>query len=201
MPRPPDSPDPWYGTGNPYCAGLADGSGFAQSAGIFSPMPGLRTAGKRRRTLKGGSQIMTVRAILEAKGSQVATVPADATIRVALDKLKIGNYGALVVSDDGETVQGIISERDIVRAMADHGNDLLTTPVARLMTRQVHTCRLSDKVKELMGVMTRHRIRHVPVVEDGRLCGLISIGDVVKTRVDELETETSVLRDYIGGKA
>jgi CBS domain-containing protein len=144
---------------------------------------------------------MSVRAILEAKGSQVATVPADATIRVALDKLKIGNYGALVVSDDGETVQGIISERDIVRAMAEHGNDLLTTPVARLMTRQVHTCRLSDKVKELMGVMTRHRIRHVPVVEDGRLCGLISIGDVVKTRVDELETETSVLRDYIGGKA
>lgn len=144
---------------------------------------------------------MTVRAILEAKGSQVATIPADATIQVALDKLKIGNYGALVVSDDGKAVQGIISERDIVRAMADHGNDLLTTPVGKLMTRQVHTCLLSDKVKELMAVMTRHRIRHVPVVEDGRLCGLISIGDVVKSRVDELETETSVLRDYIGGKA
>jgi CBS domain-containing protein len=144
---------------------------------------------------------MTVRAILEAKGSQVATIPSNVSVQVALEKLKIGNYGALVVSDDGETVQGILSERDIVRAMADRGNDLINTSVGQLMTKEVHTCRMADKVKDLMSVMTRHRIRHVPVVEDGKLCGLISIGDVVKTRVDELETETSVLRDYIGGKA
>jgi CBS domain-containing protein len=144
---------------------------------------------------------MTVRAILEAKGSQVATTRSDATVAVVLRKLKIGNYGALVVSDDGEAVQGIISERDIVRALADQGNDLLDSPVSKLMTREVRTCSMSDKVKDLMAVMTRYRIRHLPVLEDGKLAGLISIGDVVKSRVDELETETSVLRDYIGGRA
>ena len=144
---------------------------------------------------------MTVKAILDTKGSQVATTRSDATIEIVLRKLKLGNFGALVVSDDGETVRGIISERDIVRAMVDHGGDLLQTKVADLMTREVQTCRPEDKVKDLMAVMTSHRIRHLPVVKDGTLCGLISIGDVVKSRVDELETETSVLRDYIVGRA
>ena len=108
--------------------------------------------------------------------------------------------GALVVSEDGDGVAGIISERDIVRGLPEHGAGLLEMKVSGIMTSEVKTCAPDDKVPDIMGEMTRSRFRHMPVVNDGKLCGIISIGDVVKNRLEELETETHVLRDYIVGR-
>ncbi len=135
--------------------------------------------------------------ILEHKGRDVATVAPDTTVRAATEAMAAANVGALVVSTDGAALTGIVSERDIVRRLADQGPGLLDQPVSDLMQSEVHTCEGSDNVDELMHRMTEHRIRHLPVVADGALVGIISIGDVVKTRVDELETEKDQLVDYI----
>jgi CBS domain-containing protein len=135
--------------------------------------------------------------ILERKGRVVTTVTPEATVRAALEALRDANVGALVVSSDGRTVVGILSERDIVRRLADTGAALLDQAVDGLMQRDVHTCTGSDTADHLMHRMSEHRIRHLPVVDDGVLVGIISIGDVVKTRVDELEREQSQLVDYI----
>src|SRR5690606_23978301 len=99
--------------------------------------------------------------------------------------------------NDGRTGIGILSERDIVRVLAERGARALTLPVSAAMTAPIRTCRLEDDVPTVMGEMTRHRIRHLPVIEDGSLAGIVSIGDVVKRRLDDLETETSAMRDYI----
>ena len=144
---------------------------------------------------------MKVRDMLGQKGDKVATVQPDATIDTALHKLKLEGVGALVVSKDDQTVTGIISERDIVRALPDHGAALLTMKVSELMTQSVKTCTPDDKIQDIMSEMTRSRFRHIPVVSDGKLCGIVSIGDVVKNRLEELETETHVLRDYIVGRS
>ena len=144
---------------------------------------------------------MKVRDILRVKGGEVATVRPDSTISTAANLLKLNGIGALVVSKDGSSVDGILSERDIVRGLVDHGDDLMEMPVSDLMTKSVKTCHLSSDVTAIMAEMTRSRIRHLPVAEEGKLEGIISIGDVVKSRLDELETETSVLRDYIVGRA
>lgn len=138
--------------------------------------------------------------ILEGKGREVTTIAPDATVREAADAMASANVGALVVSPDGAALAGIVSERDIVRRLAADGPDLLDQPVQALMQANVHTCAGSDHVDQLMHLMTEHRIRHLPVVADGALAGIISIGDVVKTRVDELETEKSQLVDYIRGR-
>ena len=135
--------------------------------------------------------------ILERKGRDVATIAPDATVRAAVEALAAANIGALVVSPDGSALAGIVSERDIVRRLAADGPTLLDRPVVELMAADVHTCIGSDNVDQLMHLMTEHRIRHLPVVVDGALTGIISIGDVVKTRVDELETEKDQLVDYI----
>jgi CBS domain-containing protein len=135
--------------------------------------------------------------ILERKGRDVATIAPDATVRAAAAALAAANIGALVVSADGAALAGIVSERDIVRRLAADGPALLDRPVADLMEADVHTCTGSDNVDQLMHLMTEHRIRHLPVVDEGALAGIISIGDVVKTRVDELETEKDQLVDYI----
>lgn len=144
---------------------------------------------------------MKVRDLIAAKGAAVATTRPDATIATALKRLKMEGVGALVVSDDGKAVAGILSERDIVRGLPDHGAELLDMRVEEVMTRSVKTCSLDSTVDELMGEMTRSRFRHMPVVADGELRGIVSIGDVVKNRLEELETETHVLRDYIVGRA
>ena len=138
---------------------------------------------------------MKVQAMLDAKGSEVATTRPDATIATAIGILKQEGIGALVVTDSGGDLAGIISERDIVRGLVDHGGDLLEMPVAELMTRSVKTCGPDHNANDVMAEMTRSRIRHLPVLDGGRLCGIISIGDVVKHRLDELEMETNVLRD------
>jgi CBS domain-containing protein len=142
---------------------------------------------------------MNVETILRTKGSGVATIRPDETVGAAVSELISRNIGALVVSQDGEIVDGIISERDIVLGLADHGAALLSLNVAAMMTRRVVTCRLSDSVDQLMAEMTNRRIRHFPVVEDGRLRGIVSIGDVVKSRLDEVEYEASSLRSFIAG--
>jgi len=144
---------------------------------------------------------MNVRDMLGQKGDKVATVRPDATIDTALHKLKLEGVGALVVSKDDQTVAGIISERDIVRGLPDHGAALLTMKVSELMTQSVKTCTPDDKIQDIMSEMTRSRFRHLPVIADGKMCGIVSIGDVVKNRLEELETETHVLRDYIVGRS
>ena len=144
---------------------------------------------------------MKVRDMLATKGGEVATVLPSATIKTALLRLKLERIGALVVSEDGNTVDGILSERDIVRELPDHGCDLLGMEVSAIMTRSVKTVGMDASVQEIMGEMTRRKIRHTPVVSEGKLCGIISIGDVVKNRLEELETETNVMRDYIIGRS
>jgi len=142
---------------------------------------------------------MNVETILRTKGSGVATIRPDATVGAAVKELIDRNIGALVVSNDGDGVDGIISERDIVHGLAEHGAALLSLKVAEMMTRPVVTCQLSDSVDQLMAEMTNRRIRHFPVVEDGRLRGIVSIGDVVKNRLDEVEYEARSLRSFIAG--
>jgi CBS domain-containing protein len=109
--------------------------------------------------------------------------------------------GALVVSNDGEAVDGILSERDIVAALAVYGNELLSLRVGEVMTRPVVTCKPEDGVAELMAEMTNRRIRHFPVIRHNQLCGIVSIGDLVKSRLDEIEFEASSMRLFIAGAA
>ena len=142
---------------------------------------------------------MNVETILGTKGSGVATIRPNATVGAAVKELIDRNIGALVVSSDGDTVDGIISERDIVHGLAEHGAALLSLTVAEMMTRRVVTCELSDSVDQLMAEMTNRRLRHFPVVQDGRLRGIVSIGDVVKNRLDEVEYEARSLRSFIAG--
>ena len=144
---------------------------------------------------------MNVNDILKAKGRDVATVAPDATVTEAVRLLHRRGIGALVVSADGNRLDGILSERDIVHALASRGASVLDMRVAELMTRRVVTCTPNDTIAELMGEMTRRRIRHLPVVDRGRLAGLVSIGDVVKNRLEEMESETTSLRQFIAGAA
>ncbi len=138
---------------------------------------------------------MKVESILKSKGSKVVTTRPAAKIAAVIQIMSLEKVGALVVSDDGVRVLGLISERDIVQGLTEHGTELLGLSVAELMTREVPTCTPADSVRNVMSDMTRRRVRHLPVVEDGRLNGIISIGDVVKNRLDEVESEANVLRD------
>ncbi len=140
---------------------------------------------------------MHIRQLLRRKGADVATVDATASVRTALALLAEHHVGALVVSADGRGVDGIVSERDVVRALHERGAGLLADPVSSVMTAQVHTCVPGAGVEELARTMTEHRVRHVPVVEHGALVGIVSIGDVVKARLDELEEERAQLVGYI----
>lgn len=140
---------------------------------------------------------MRIRQLLRRKGGEVATVDAEASVRTALDLLAERGIGALVVSADGRGVDGIVSERDVVRALHRRGAELLADPVSSVMTAQVHTCVPDAGVEELARTMTERRVRHVPVVEDGVLVGIVSIGDVVKARLDQLEEERAQLVGYI----
>lgn len=142
---------------------------------------------------------MTVETILRLKGTDVVTASPDTTLADAARLLSRHRIGAVVVSRDGQGVDGILSERDIVRALAEHGSAVLGAPVERVMTREVVTCAPGDRVESLMAVMTGKRIRHLPVVADGALRGMISIGDVVKSRIEEVEYEAQSLREYIAG--
>ena len=136
--------------------------------------------------------------LLRKKGSAVATVPPNATVSEVITALVEHRVGALIVSPDGASISGIVSERDVVRGLHERGAAVLGEPVTTLMTTAVRTCRAADDIDSLTLIMTEHRIRHVPVVDaDGRLDGIVSIGDVVKKRIDELENEREALVDYI----
>jgi CBS domain-containing protein len=140
---------------------------------------------------------MTVKSILFNKGTEVVTIEPTATLEAAVNVLTQHRIGAVVVLGPDRRVAGILSERDIIVALAKHGADALKQPLAQSMTRKVETCGHGDTVAALMETMTNHRFRHVPVVEEEQLVGIISIGDVVKHRLKEMEQESAALRDYI----
>src|SRR5579863_2044362 len=143
---------------------------------------------------------MRIATLLSAKGSDVATISGDTTVAGAVAELHAHGIGALVVSSDGEHIDGIVSERDIVRALFDRHEALLDEPVRAIMTSTVFTCSPDDDTEVLMTAMTERRIRHVPVVDGGTLCGIVSIGDVVKNRITELERDRKELVEYINAR-
>jgi CBS domain-containing protein len=138
---------------------------------------------------------MKVEDILREKGTLVETVRPDSTIQVAVRRMSMLNIGALVVSRDGEHVDGVLSERDVIRGLTRHGAGLQEMVVAAVMSKNVPLCEPGDTLNTVMSRMTRTRHRHLPVVDGGRLTGLVSIGDVVKHRLQDMELETRVLRD------
>jgi len=141
---------------------------------------------------------MHVQNILKVKGSAVATIAPSDDLAAASASLRDHGVGALVVSRDQRTIDGILSERDVVRALAAHGGSALARDVASAMSTNVTTCHAHDTTDHLMSMMTERRIRHLPVVDDdGHLAGIVSIGDVVKARVGQLEIENNQLHDYI----
>jgi CBS domain-containing protein len=140
---------------------------------------------------------MRIADVIRRKGDVVVTVKPDDTVRSLLALLAQHRIGALVVSTDGSGVEGIVSERDIVRRLHEVGADVLDLPVRQLMTADVTTCGPDDGVEHLMRLMTDQRVRHIPVVVDGALHGIVSIGDVVKHRIDELQDERDQLVGYI----
>jgi CBS domain-containing protein len=142
---------------------------------------------------------MKVDEILKAKGRDVLTTAPDVPVVRVAQRMRLERIGAFVVSRDGHKVEGIISERDIISAIARHGADALDMRVTAVMTRWVRTCSPDDRVRDVMVEMTNTRVRHLPVVEHGQLCGIISIGDVVKSCLADADLEVRVLRDaYLG---
>jgi CBS domain-containing protein len=142
---------------------------------------------------------MRISDVLRVKGTQVVTVAPDAKVRHLVAVLAERRIGAVVVSHDGTAVDGIASERDIVQALAQRGAGVMSEPVTAIYTAEVYTVTPQTPIEEVMRLMTERRVRHVPVVVDGGLQGIVSIGDVVKIRIGELETERTALTDYITG--
>ena len=142
---------------------------------------------------------MRISDLLRVKGTQVVTIPPDTTVRRLATVLAEHRIGAVVVSGDGASVDGIVSERDIVRALALRGTAVMSEPVTAIYTADVHTVTPETELDDVARMMTEHRVRHAPVLVDGGLRGIVSIGDVVKSRIGELETERAALTDYITG--
>lgn len=138
---------------------------------------------------------MKVSEILAQKGREVFTVRAAETLGTLAHRLRLANVGALVVSEDGARLDGVVSERDVVRALADRGPRATELTVGDVMTRRVATCSPDSTLAELVRTITVRRVRHLPVIDGGRVVGVVSIGDVLKQRLDEMEMESSVLRD------
>lgn len=139
---------------------------------------------------------MRIADILRTKGSVVATVTETTTVTSFLNELAVHNIGAMVVMNpDG--VCGIVSERDVVRKLHHHGSGVLARPVSEIMTTEMVTCSPEDRIDDLAALMTNNRVRHIPVLEDGRLVGIVSLGDVVKHRMEELQAERQQLHAYI----
>lgn len=178
---------------------------FRSGAGVGSPrllgtwpdvvMHGIIEAAEPQEAAMG-TEIAT---IIDRKGSEVVTIPPDGTLAEAVELLARRRIGALVVSRDERTVEGILSERDIVRHLALDGARTLEASVAEAMTTAVATCTARSTIDEVATLMTEGRFRHVPVLEDGVLIAIISIGDVVKSRMDELSAETEQLQAYVAG--
>ncbi len=140
---------------------------------------------------------MNVASLLKAKGRAVATAGPETTLLEISSQLAQKRIGAIVIIDGSESVMGIISERDLVKSIADGGAQMLERKASEAMTSDVTSCSEKDTMEDLMGIMTKGRFRHVPVVESGKLVGIISIGDVVKNHIAEVEMEVSAMRDYL----
>ena len=143
---------------------------------------------------------MSVRQILKAKGHNVVTVRQDITIRDVVATLSRERIGVVVVSDDGKAVAGILSERDIIKGLAEKGSKLLDMVARDLMTRSFTPAKIDMSALHVLDTMTQGRFRHMPVIDDGKLVGLVSIGDAVKARLDMLELEAESMKEYIGGR-
>ena len=143
---------------------------------------------------------MQIAQLLESKGSFVATVRPDATVTDVVKELTDRSIGALVVTDEGDSIAGIVTERDVVASIARFSAAILDEPVRKIMSTEVHTCSSEDAVESLMATMTDQRIRHIPVVDGGRLSGIVSIGDLVKARMDELERDRDALEHFISAR-
>ena len=139
---------------------------------------------------------MNIQSILDHKGSKVVTIAPDTRVGAAAHRLRLEHIGAIIITSGDGHIEGILSERDIVEGLTEHGAAVIDLPVSALMSRNVRTCRPDADIRDVMRLMTQHRIRHVPVVENGALRGIVSIGDVVKSRLEDMELETNVLRDY-----
>jgi CBS domain-containing protein len=144
---------------------------------------------------------MPVSHMLKAKGRNVFTARPTDTVNAIAKILGEKKIGAVVVTDTNDRIVGIVSERDVVRHIAADGADVLTKPASAIITTNVHTCREGDSERDLMALMTAKRIRHLPVVKDGKLNGMISIGDVVKFRIEAIEREAEDMKAYIAGAA
>jgi CBS domain-containing protein len=142
---------------------------------------------------------MRITDVLRRKGDRVITIAPDASVRDLLSALDRHRVGALVVSNGEGAVDGIVSERDVVRSLHRDGPAVLDGPVSSIMTQVVHTCVPEDSLEDLMVTMTDKRVRHIPVLVDGQLRGIVSIGDVVKHRIEELQSERDQLTAYITG--
>ncbi|MFO1071782.1 MAG: CBS domain-containing protein [Geminicoccaceae bacterium] len=143
---------------------------------------------------------MIIDVILSSKGREVSIVAPGTPVAEVVQRMRNERIGALVVSTDGRTIKGIISDRGVMHAIADHGVGVMQQPIEAIMAQQVVTCRPTDPVGAIMGLMTERRIRHIPVVDsDGQMCGIISIGDVVKNRLDAVQREAEAMREYISG--
>lgn len=140
---------------------------------------------------------MKIASILANKGEFVATITPDATVTALLASLAKHEIGAVVVSPDGVVITGIVSERDVARSLSERGAATLDAPVSQIMTSVICTCEPDSPVEELMVQMTENRVRHVPVIKDGEMVGIVSIGDIVKARIDHLEDERKSLLSYI----
>src|SRR6478672_3891986 len=172
------------------CAAAATERGTTQHDQDLSGPPRWSNAGQGRRH-------MIVKAILAAKGGNIFSIEPTATLDTAVKTLVEHKIGALLVLGPDRRVIGILSERDIVRVLAERGASVLSQPLAQVMTRKVITCSQSDSVGVLMERMTTGKFRHLPVIEDEQVIGVVSIGDVVKHRLQEIEHESAALRDYI----
>lgn len=143
---------------------------------------------------------MTVRKLLEAKGDFVSTAPPTATVRDIIDQLERDEVAAVVVSPDGKRIDGIISNASIVRGLRQFGPEVVDLPVVRLMRRPVVVCDIGEPMRTVYELMDRHKIRHVPIVDENGLCGIIHMLDVVKYRLVELDMEAEALKEYVAGR-
>lgn len=143
---------------------------------------------------------MRINEVIQSKGSSVITARTGQSVAELISLLNDNRIGAVVVTDDGETVTGVAGERDVVRALAEHGAGALEKAIGEVMGSEVHTCKPDDDVADVAGAMTEHRSRHVPVMEEGHFMAIVSIGDIVKSRIDQLESERGHLVNYLHGK-
>lgn len=165
-----------------------------------TPLPS-RLTFYRMGTMTKEEALMTIRNLLKSKGSYVPSIGSNATVRHVLEQLDLDDAGALVVTDDEEKILGIISERDIVRALKSQGLSALDQPARALMSNVVRTCDINEPISRVLELMDEHQFRHVPITSNNRLCGIIHMLDVVKYRLGEIKAEADALKAYVAGAA